>query len=253
MRKQRDGKVLVTDGPYIETKEHMGGFWILEAANMDEALAWARKGAIACDVAGEVRELLFYPAPEEDWRKRVNSPGRAAPEHAPQRMLTCGTKRGRMCGTPVLYPAPPHHEKKLGCRSFWRDALDNDAPREAVNLTRTGTSRQDNQMRNVIFAINITLDGCCDHTKINPDDEVLEYFTDLMREVDLQVFGRKTYQLMVPYWPEVAKNQSASKADKEFAQAFDSVNKLVFSRSLDSVEAKIRELFARTFATKSSN
>ena len=65
VRKQSDGKVLVTDGPYTETKEHMGGFWILEAANMDEALAWAKKGAIACDVPGEVRELLFYPAPEQ--------------------------------------------------------------------------------------------------------------------------------------------------------------------------------------------
>jgi|SRR5271167_490732 len=91
-------------------------------------------------------------------------------------------------------------------------------------------------MRNVIFAINITLDGCCDHTKIIPGDETLEYFTDLMREVDLQVFGRKTYQLMVPYWPEVAKDQSASKADKEFARAFESTNKLVFSRSLDRAE-----------------
>ncbi|HKD64667.1 MAG TPA: YciI family protein [Candidatus Acidoferrales bacterium] len=65
LRKQSNGKVLVTDGPYTETKEHMGGFWILEAANMDEAIAWATKAAIACDVAGEVRELLFYPAPEE--------------------------------------------------------------------------------------------------------------------------------------------------------------------------------------------
>src|SRR5262252_3891075 len=65
LRKQTDGKVLVTDGPYIETKEHMGGFWILEAANMDEALKWARRGAIACNVPGEVRELLFYPAPEQ--------------------------------------------------------------------------------------------------------------------------------------------------------------------------------------------
>jgi hypothetical protein len=65
VRKQSDGKVLVTDGPYTETKEHMGGFWILEAANMDEALAWARKGAIACDTVGEVRELLFFPAPEQ--------------------------------------------------------------------------------------------------------------------------------------------------------------------------------------------
>jgi hypothetical protein len=65
VRKQANGKVNVTDGPYTETKEHMGGFWILEAANMDEALTWARRGAISCDAVGEVRELLFYPAPDE--------------------------------------------------------------------------------------------------------------------------------------------------------------------------------------------
>jgi len=65
LRKQSDGSVLITDGPYTETKEHMGGFWILEAPNTDEALAWAKKGAIACDVPGEVRELLFFPAPEQ--------------------------------------------------------------------------------------------------------------------------------------------------------------------------------------------
>ena len=64
LRKQPDGKVLVTDGPYTETKEHMGGFWILECADLEEALTWARKGAIFCDAAGEVRELLFFPAPE---------------------------------------------------------------------------------------------------------------------------------------------------------------------------------------------
>jgi dihydrofolate reductase len=93
-------------------------------------------------------------------------------------------------------------------------------------------------MRKLIFAINTTLDGCVDHTKQTVDDEILEYFTYLMREVDLQVFGRKTYQLMVPYWPEVAKNQSATKADKEFARAFDSTDKIVFSRSLDSTEDK---------------
>ena len=63
--RQPDDEVVVTDGPYIETKEHIGGFWILEAADMDEALAWARKGAISCDAAGEVRELLFFPAPEQ--------------------------------------------------------------------------------------------------------------------------------------------------------------------------------------------
>jgi len=68
VRKQADGKVLVTDGPYTETKEHIGGFWILECANMEEALKWARKGAIACETVGEVRELLFFPAPEQGSR-----------------------------------------------------------------------------------------------------------------------------------------------------------------------------------------
>ena len=64
LRRQPGGKVLVTDGPYTETKEHIGGFWILEAADLDEVLVWAKKAAIACDVPGEVRELLFYPAPK---------------------------------------------------------------------------------------------------------------------------------------------------------------------------------------------
>jgi hypothetical protein len=66
LRAQPDGKVLVSDGPYIETKEHIGGFWILEAADIEEALAWARKGAIACRASGEVREILFRPPPAQD-------------------------------------------------------------------------------------------------------------------------------------------------------------------------------------------
>ena len=66
LRAQADGKVFVTDGPYTETKEHIGGFWILEAADMDEALEWARKGAVACKASGEVREILFRPAPTQE-------------------------------------------------------------------------------------------------------------------------------------------------------------------------------------------
>jgi dihydrofolate reductase len=93
-------------------------------------------------------------------------------------------------------------------------------------------------VRKLIFAINITLDGCCDHTKQVADDETHEYFTHLMREVDLLVFGRKTYQLMVPFWPEVAKSQSMTKASNEFARTFDSIDRIVFSRSLDSAEDK---------------
>jgi dihydrofolate reductase len=93
-------------------------------------------------------------------------------------------------------------------------------------------------MRNVIFAINITVDGCCDHTKVIGSEEIHEYFTHLMRDVDLLIFGRKTYQLMVPFWPDVAKNQSETKAMNEFAQTFDSINKIVFSQSLGSAEGK---------------
>jgi dihydrofolate reductase len=93
-------------------------------------------------------------------------------------------------------------------------------------------------MRNVIFAINITLDGCCDHTKMIADEEMHEYFTHLMRDVDLLVYGRKTYQLMVPFWPDVAKNRSETKAMNEFADTFDSINKIVFSQSLDSAEGQ---------------
>jgi dihydrofolate reductase len=89
-------------------------------------------------------------------------------------------------------------------------------------------------MKKLIFAINITLDGCCDHTKQVADEETHEYFTELMREADVQIFGRKTYELMVPFWPEVAKKQSMTKASNEFALAFDSVSKVVFSRTLAS-------------------
>jgi hypothetical protein len=65
LRKQPDGEVLVTDGPYSETKEHIGGLLVLEAANLDEALAWARRGAVT-SAPVEVREILFRPAPAQE-------------------------------------------------------------------------------------------------------------------------------------------------------------------------------------------
>ena len=58
LRKQPNGEVVITDGPYLETKEHIGGFWILDAANMDEALAWGRKAVTACRAPVEVRAFL---------------------------------------------------------------------------------------------------------------------------------------------------------------------------------------------------
>jgi dihydrofolate reductase len=98
-------------------------------------------------------------------------------------------------------------------------------------------------MRNLIYAINLTIDGCCDHTKMIPDEEMLEYHLHLLRNADLFVYGRKTYQLMVPYWPDIAKNPSGeTKADIEFAQAFDSNKIIVFSKTLDKAEGKKTEI-----------
>ena len=66
LRPQSNGELLLTDGPYLEAKEHVGGLTILETANLNEALAWARKGAKACRGPIEVREIFFMPAPEKD-------------------------------------------------------------------------------------------------------------------------------------------------------------------------------------------
>lgn len=62
LRVQTTGEVLVTDGPYLETKEHVGGFWVLEVADENEAMKWGRKAAIACRAPVEVRR--FFPMPE---------------------------------------------------------------------------------------------------------------------------------------------------------------------------------------------
>ena len=91
-------------------------------------------------------------------------------------------------------------------------------------------------MRNVVYAINLSLDGCCDHTKGIVDEELFDYYIQLVRDADLLVYGRKTYQLMVPYWADVAKDPSETKSDIAFGKTFVSKNKVVFSRSLESAE-----------------
>ena len=87
-------------------------------------------------------------------------------------------------------------------------------------------------MRKVVFSINMTADGFCDHRDGFPDDEVVEYHTEVLRKASLLLFGRTTYQLMVPYWPDVARNPSENKAANEFARVFDALDKVVFSTTL---------------------
>ena len=91
-------------------------------------------------------------------------------------------------------------------------------------------------MRKVVFAINITIDGYCGHETGIADDELHAYFTGLLREADIEIFGRNTYQLMYPYWHDVAVDQSESKATNEFARTYDAIPKIVFSTTLKSVE-----------------
>jgi dihydrofolate reductase len=97
-------------------------------------------------------------------------------------------------------------------------------------------------MRKLVFAINTSLDGYCDHTNFFPDEEIMEYFTNITRDAGTFLYGRKTYQLMIPYWPDVAKTppgQDDREVDIEYARVFDAVeNIVVFSRSLDSAEDK---------------
>lgn len=94
-------------------------------------------------------------------------------------------------------------------------------------------------MRKLVFSINTTIDGYCDHTLGTPDDEMMAYFTRLTRQADTLVYGRKVYELMFPYWPDVAKTRKADKADIEFAEAFDAIeNVIVFSRTLTIPEGQ---------------
>ncbi|MGB8644734.1 MAG: dihydrofolate reductase family protein [Anaerolineae bacterium] len=97
-------------------------------------------------------------------------------------------------------------------------------------------------MRKVVFAINITTDGFCNHTDGIADDELHEYFTRVLRNASLLLYGRITYQLMVPYWPDIARNQSETEATNEFARVFDSLDMVVFSTTLQHVDGNNRRI-----------
>jgi dihydrofolate reductase len=90
-------------------------------------------------------------------------------------------------------------------------------------------------MRKLIAAINMTLDGFCDHTAIIPDEELHRHYNDLLLSADAALYGRITYQLM-EYWPTVVKNPTGNKAADEFAVTMDNIPKIVFSRTLKNVE-----------------
>lgn len=97
-------------------------------------------------------------------------------------------------------------------------------------------------MRKLIAAINMTLDGFCDHTAGIVNDETHQHYNDLLSSADTMIFGRITYQLMESYWPAVVKNPTANAPMDEFAVLIDNISKIVFSRTLKNVDWKNTEL-----------
>lgn len=95
-------------------------------------------------------------------------------------------------------------------------------------------------MRTVTFGMNISLDGCCDHTAFNPSEDLHDYFAKMMEDVDLLFFGRVMYQLMFPYWADVARDQSGSATINRFAEKLTSIDRVVVSRTLDSLDDNTR-------------
>lgn len=96
-------------------------------------------------------------------------------------------------------------------------------------------------MRKLIAAMNMTLDGFCDHTAMIADEEIHDHYTDLLRSAGAVIYGRKTFQLM-EYWKSVVENPTGNKSMDEFAAAIDDVSKIVYSGTLESVDWKNTEL-----------
>jgi dihydrofolate reductase len=97
-------------------------------------------------------------------------------------------------------------------------------------------------MRKLIAAINMTLDGFCDHTAMTADDEIHQHYNELLSNAGTLLYGRITYQLMESYWPSVVKNPTGNKPMDEFAVLIDNISKIVFSRTLKNVAWKNTEL-----------
>src|SRR4249919_4379732 len=99
-------------------------------------------------------------------------------------------------------------------------------------------------MRKVIAAINMTLDGFCDHTAILPDEEIHRHYQDLLNDGDAILYGRTTYQLM-EFWRTLLENPSDEKSMNDFAIAIDKIPKIVFSHTLKNVEWESAKLANR--------
>src|ERR1700730_17915159 len=97
-------------------------------------------------------------------------------------------------------------------------------------------------MRRLIAAINMTLDGFCDHTAMIADEEIHQHYNELLSNAGTLLYGRITYQLMESYWPSVVKTPTGNKPMDEFAVIIHNISKIVFSRTLKNVDWKNTKL-----------
>ena len=96
-------------------------------------------------------------------------------------------------------------------------------------------------MRKLIAAMNMTLDGFCDHTSMIADDEIHQHYSELLRNADLLIYGRITYHLM-EYWRSIVANPTGNESTDDFAVTMENIPKIVYSRTLADVDWKGTEL-----------
>lgn len=99
-------------------------------------------------------------------------------------------------------------------------------------------------MAKLIAAMNMTLDGFCDHTAMIADEEIHQHYTELLNSAGTVLYGRVTFQLM-EYWTSVVKNPTGVKSMDDFAVTIDNIPKVVFSRTLKNLEWKTARLATR--------
>jgi dihydrofolate reductase len=91
-------------------------------------------------------------------------------------------------------------------------------------------------VRKLVMALNVSLDGYADHTVAIADNELHEFFSGLLDETGIELFGRVTYQMMETYWPYAHQDPTASKSTLNFADKFNAIPKIVFSSTLEKAE-----------------
>lgn len=105
-------------------------------------------------------------------------------------------------------------------------------------------------MRKLVAAINMTVDGFCDHTAVNPDEEVHDHYTNLLNHAGTILYGRITYRLMEDYWPALIENPSGEKSMDDFAKAIHNIPKIVFSHTLDHLKWETATLAKKDLTTE---